>query len=198
MPTTNWDYNSLQPVAEKSSLEEPISTTSAIATAEAAVTSDGNVELSIHVKNPHKWTAETPTLYGVQISLTSNGSTQTIFQRVGFRSVKLENGLICVNGKPIRFRGVNRHDHHPIHGRAVPIEFIRRDLLLMKANNINALRCSHYPSDPRLLSLADELGLWVIDEADLECHGFYDAVARPLNIRRTPEFHAFHPAALLT
>ena len=103
-------------------------------------------------------------------------------QKIGFRKVELKNGLICVNGRPIKFRGVNRHDHHPLVGRAVPLDFIRKDLLLMKTHNINALRCSHYPSHPQLLDIADELGLWVVDEADLECHGFYDAVARPQDI----------------
>ncbi len=89
---------------------------------------------------------------------------------------------MTVNGAPIKISGVNRHDHHPLLGRAVPLDFIKRDLLLMKTHNINAIRCSHYPSHPGLLDLADELGFWVIDEADLECHGFYDAVARPEDI----------------
>ncbi|KAK3989947.1 glycoside hydrolase [Cladorrhinum sp. PSN332] len=140
------------------------------------------LEVSIPVSKPEKWSAETPYLYEVLLTITSDSKTQKILQRVGFRKVELKNGLICVNGTPVTFNGVNRHDHHPIFGRAVPVDFIRRDLLLMKSNNINALRCSHYPSHPKLLDIADELGLWVIDEADLECHGFYDAVARPEDI----------------
>ncbi|KAK4214765.1 glycoside hydrolase [Rhypophila decipiens] len=190
--------------AVKVVIREPTQAGSAAITSfEKTVSSDGNVEMIMSVANAKKWTAETPTLYNVEISLTANGSTQTIHQRLGFRTVNLENGLISVNGKPIRFRGVNRHDHHPLHGRAVPIDFIRKDLLLMKAHNINALRCSHYPSDPRLLDLADELGLWVIDEADLECHGFYDAVARPLNIPEEMDYEerkklAFPQAAKFT
>ncbi|KAK1779493.1 glycosyl hydrolases family 2, TIM barrel domain-containing protein [Copromyces sp. CBS 386.78] len=141
--------------------------------------------LKIPINDADKWTAESPNLYTVTIRLTINTcalATHTVEQRVGFRKVELKNGLICVNGQPIRFRGVNRHDHHPLFGRAVPLDFIKKDLLLMKTHNINALRCSHYPSHPKLLDLADELGLWVIDEADLECHGFYDAIARPLDI----------------
>lgn len=139
--------------------------------------------LKIPIQDVDKWTAESPTLYTVSIQLTtSDSSSHIVTQRVGFRKVELKNGLICVNGQPIRFRGVNRHDHHPSFGRAVPLDFIRKDLLLMKTHNINALRCSHYPSHPKLLDLADELGLWVIDEADLECHGFYDAIARPMDI----------------
>ena len=101
---------------------------------------------------------------------------------MGFRSVELKSGLLTVNGKALLLRGVNRHEHHPTLGRAVPLAYIKKDLLLMKAHNINALRCAHYPSHPKLYDLCDELGLWVMDEADLECHGFYDAVARPLNI----------------
>jgi beta-galactosidase len=146
------------------------------------ITSSGKIRLSIPVKDPAKWTAETPYLYAVELSITASSSTQTVHQNIGFRKVELKNGLICVNGRPIRFRGVNRHDHHPRFGRAVPLDFIRKDLLLMKTHNINALRCSHYPSHPKLFDIADELGLWVIDEADLECHGFYDAVARPQDI----------------
>ncbi|KFX99532.1 hypothetical protein O988_03801 [Pseudogymnoascus sp. VKM F-3808] len=143
------------------------------------------IDLSLHIPEPRKWTAETPTLYGLEIRLRPKDqekALQTISHNIGFRSVELKNGLMCVNGSPILLRGVNRHDHHPHHGRAVPLSFIKKDLLLMKQYNVNALRCSHYPSHPRLYELCDELGLWVMDEADLECHGFYDAVARPLDI----------------
>jgi beta-galactosidase len=146
------------------------------------IAENGKIHLSIPVKDPAKWTAETPYLYAVELSITTSSGTQTVHQNIGFRKVELKDGLICVNGRPIRFRGVNRHDHHPRFGRAVPLDFIRKDLLLMKSYNINALRCSHYPSHPKLFDIADELGLWVIDEADLECHGFYDAVARPQDI----------------
>jgi beta-galactosidase len=145
------------------------------------------VELKVPVTAPKKWTAERPYLYEVEIILSAPGSDKTLktTQRIGFRKVERKDGLITVNGKAIRLRGVNRHDHHPLLGRAVPLDFMRKDLLLMKAHNVNALRCSHYPPDPRLLDMADELGFWVIDEADLECHGFYDAVARPMDMDET-------------
>ncbi|KAJ8122805.1 hypothetical protein ONZ43_g1091 [Nemania bipapillata] len=130
---------------------------------------DGSVDLSFNVKNPAKWTAETPTLYHIVITL--NG-TNFISQRVGFRQVEMKDGLIKVNGQRIVLRGANRHEHHPQFGRAVPYEFMKRDLLLMKTHNINAIRTSHQPSDVRLYDLADELGFWIMDEADLECHGF--------------------------
>ena len=154
----------------------------------AAKTSQTTQTLSI--KNPKKWTAEQPYLYELQIVLknSSSDAVQTITEKVGFRQVELKNGLLCVNGKSILLRGVNRHDHHPLSGRAVPLSFIRKDLVLMKQHNVNALRCSHYPSHPKLPALCDELGLWLMDEADLECHGFYDAVARPLNIPESMDY----------
>jgi beta-galactosidase len=151
-----------------------------------------HVDISIPVANPRKWTAETPNLYRLEISLFENERSakpiQTITQNVGFRAVEILNGNIHVNGKPIMLRGVNRHDHHPHFGRAVPLDFIRQDLFSMKQHNVNALRCSHYPSHPKLLNLCDEIGLWVVDEADLECHGFYDSVARPLDIPESMDY----------
>ena len=77
-----------------------------------------------------------------------------------------------VNGVPVMIKGVNRHDHHPDLGRAVPLDAMRKDVILMKRHNINTVRTSHYPNDPRFYDLCDEYGLYVIDEADLECHGF--------------------------
>lgn len=135
------------------------------------------VNIDMHVDDPKKWTAETPYLYNVEITLFQDDLHDRVSSTTGFRKVEIKHGLLTVNGKPIRFRGVNRHDHHPQHGRAVPLEYIREDLLLMKQHNINALRCAHYPSHPGLYALADELGFWVMDEADLECHGFAEVVA---------------------
>ncbi|CAN8101529.1 unnamed protein product [Discula destructiva] len=147
------------------------------------------VDIVLPVTNPHKWTAESPYLYNVQLTLkSSSAKPYAVEQRIGFRKVELINGLMTVNGTPIRLRGVNRHEHHPHFGRAVPLDFIKRDLLLMKTHNVNALRCSHYPSHPKILDMADELGLWVMDEADLECHGFYDAVARPQDIPENVDY----------
>ncbi|KAK5055166.1 hypothetical protein LTR84_012915 [Exophiala bonariae] len=136
------------------------------------------------VKKPDKWTAETPVLYRMQIQLSDSDGRiiQTIHHCFGFRKVEIKKGLLTVNGSRLLLRGVNRHEHHPKFGRAVPVDFLKQDLLLMKQHNINAVRCSHYPSQPALYSICDEIGLWVLDEADLECHGFYDAVARPLNV----------------
>lgn len=126
-----------------------------------------NGVFSIYVKKPNKWTAETPYLYHLILSVGGC----IVEQRIGFRTSELQNGVFMVNGKPTKLRGVNRHEHHPEFGRAVPHEFLREDLILMKKFNINAIRTSHYINDTRLYDLADELGLWVMDECDLECHG---------------------------
>ena len=120
----------------------------------------GALSFDIPVKNPHKWTAETPYLY--QLVLSMPGCA--LAERVGFRRTELVDGVFCVNGSPVKLRGVNRHEHHPDHGRAVPYEFLKADLVLMKQHNINAIRTSHYINDPRLYELADELGLWILDE----------------------------------
>ncbi|RYP90486.1 hypothetical protein DL770_003397 [Monosporascus sp. CRB-9-2] len=127
------------------------------------------------IENPHKWTAETPYLYTLVLSV---GGVY-VSQKVGFRRTELIDGVFCVNGSPIKLRGVNRHEHHPDSGRAVPYSFMERDLTMMKWFNINAIRTSHYPNDPRLYDLADKLGFWVLDEADLECHGFGEVGGDP-------------------
>jgi beta-galactosidase len=120
----------------------------------------GSVRFELRVKNPHKWTAETPYLY--QLVLSMPGCA--LAERVGFRRVELLDGVFSVNGKPVKLRGVNRHEHHPDYGRAVPYDFLKADLIQMKQHNINAIRTSHYINDPRLYELADELGLWILDE----------------------------------
>ncbi|KIK67422.1 glycoside hydrolase family 2 protein [Collybiopsis luxurians FD-317 M1] len=129
-----------------------------------------STSFSLSVSDPLKWTAETPNLYHLVVSTPY----QFIAIKVGFRATELQSGVFTVNGRPVKFRGTNRHEHNPESGRFVPYEFLRADLLLMKKHNINAVRTSHYPNHPHLYDLADELGFWVIDEADLEAHGFAD------------------------
>ncbi|WP_246157408.1 glycoside hydrolase family 2 TIM barrel-domain containing protein [Catellatospora sichuanensis] len=114
------------------------------------------------------WTAETPHLYRLQVATAAERAVLA----VGFRTIAIEDGRFTVNGRPVLFRGVNRHEFDPDHGRVVTEELMRTDLLLMKQHNINAVRTSHYPPHPEFLNLCDELGMWVIDECDLETHGF--------------------------
>lgn len=121
----------------------------------------GNDELEL-------WSAESPSLYTVLI--TFNG--RTISQKVGFRRIELSGPNFLVNGEPIIIYGVNRHEHHPLTGRTVPYEAMRADLVRMKRSNINTIRTAHQPHHPALYDVADELGFYVIAEADLECHGF--------------------------
>ncbi|KAK3692307.1 glycoside hydrolase family 2 protein [Podospora appendiculata] len=134
-----------------------------------AKTGEGSILFQLRIKNPHKWTAETPYLYTLTLVMADCALTE----RVGFRRTELIDGVWSVNGSPVKLRGVNRHEHHPDSGRAVPYEFLKRDMLLMKRHNINAIRTSHYINNARLYDLADELGLWILDECDLECHGLF-------------------------
>ncbi|MFJ4682890.1 glycoside hydrolase family 2 TIM barrel-domain containing protein [Streptomyces sp. NPDC088789] len=114
------------------------------------------------------WTAETPRLYDAVLATAG----ERVPLRIGFRTVALDGGLIKVNGRPVLFKGVNRHEWHPERGRALDPATLREDVLLMKRHNINAVRTAHYPPHPAFLDLCDEYGLWVIDECDLETHGF--------------------------
>src|SRR4051794_23842564 len=123
------------------------------------------------------WSAEVPRLYDAVVR--SDGEAVTL--RIGFRRVVVEDGLLQVNGRRVLLLGVNRHEFDPERGRAVTEETMRQDVALMKAHNLNAVRNSHYPPHPRFLELCDELGLYVIDECDLETHGFF-----PLEWRRNP------------
>ncbi|MFF3499640.1 glycoside hydrolase family 2 TIM barrel-domain containing protein [Streptomyces sp. NPDC003247] len=116
------------------------------------------------------WSAETPRLYDGELVTAG----ERVPLRIGFRTVVLADGLIKVNGRPVLFKGVNRHEWHPRTGRALDLETMREDVLLMKRHNVNAVRTSHYPPHPAFLDLCDEYGLWVIDECDLETHGFVE------------------------
>ena len=122
----------------------------------------------VEIPGVSPWSAENPRLY--DLIVTTPAETATI--AIGFRTIAIEGGVFTLNGAPITFRGVNRHDFDPRTGRAVSRETMEADVRLMKAHNINALRTSHYPPDPYLLDLCDRHGLYVIDECDIETHGF--------------------------
>lgn len=139
----------------------------------AADAKEIEVLFQLDIVNPAKWSAERPSLYTLLLTLTGADGTvlETIPSRVGFRSVEVKDGLMLVNGVPIMLHGVNRHDHDPDLGRAVSLQSMVRDIVMMKQHNINAVRTAHYPNDPRFYELCDQYGLYVMDETDLECHG---------------------------
>jgi len=134
------------------------------------------------------WSAELPRLYDGELVT----AVERVPLRIGFRTIAIVDGVLQVNGKRILFRGVNRHEFHPDTGRTVSRETMRQDVLLMKQYNINAVRTSHYPPHPYFLELCDEYGLWVIDECDLETHGFVPSpdVYVSLNPAADPRFEA--------
>lgn len=118
------------------------------------------------------WTAETPNLYTALITLGApSGGQEVVTARVGFRTVEWQGGRLRVNGRAITIRGVNRHEHDPVTGHVVSEASMRHDIELMHQLNINAVRTSHYPDDPKWYELCDEYGLYVVDEANLESHG---------------------------
>lgn len=125
------------------------------------------------IENIAPWTAEMPNLYTlvVQVKDHNRELLETVTQRVGFRTVEIREGLLLINGQRVLFKGVNRHEHDWERGRINSLQTMKDDLILMKRHNINAVRTAHYPSDPRFYALCDELGLYVIDEADIETHG---------------------------
>ena len=129
--------------------------------------------LQTAVRNPRKWSAETPYLYTLLITLKdSDGKVVEIEScRVGFREVEIKDGQLFMNGKSIKLFGVNRHEQDPDHGQAVPVSRMLQDIKLLKAHNINAVRTAHYPDDPTWYDLCDEYGIYLIDEANLETHG---------------------------
>ncbi|MBK5112291.1 MAG: DUF4981 domain-containing protein [Candidatus Heimdallarchaeota archaeon] len=125
------------------------------------------------VSNPEKWSAEEPNLYDVIITLRddNNKIIEVEHCKFGFRQVEIKNSQILINGKPILLKGVNRHEHDPDHGRAIPFERMEEDVRLMKQYNINAVRTSHYPNHPKFYELCDKYGIYVMDECNIESHG---------------------------
>ncbi|HEX5555707.1 MAG TPA: glycoside hydrolase family 2 TIM barrel-domain containing protein [Chitinophagaceae bacterium] len=129
--------------------------------------------ITLSVKSPHEWTAETPYLYTVITTLTDgNGKLMEVIpQKAGFRKVEIKDGVLYVNGKAILIKGTNRHEMDPITGQYISKKRMEQDVRIMKENNINAVRTSHYPNDPYWYKLCDKYGLYVVDEANLETHG---------------------------
>ncbi|MBR2822726.1 MAG: DUF4981 domain-containing protein [Clostridia bacterium] len=141
---------------------------------------NGCRKAAMPVSAPRKWSAEVPNLYDLDILMMGpEGEVcERIRQKVGFRRFEMKDGLMLINGRRIVFKGTNRHDFCAEKGRAVPPETIRRDLITMKRNNLNAIRTSHYPNNSVLYELCDELGLYVIDECNMETHGVWEMLMK--------------------
>ena len=132
------------------------------------------------VKNAKLWSDEEPNLY----TLTLHCGNEYITLPIGARRVEIKDGCVVINGKKVKAKGVNRHDSHHLLGHATPVEHMVRDIMIMKAHNVNMVRTSHYPNDPRFTALCDKYGIYVCDETDLETHG-----ARPwYALSRSPEW----------
>lgn len=137
------------------------------------VAKEGKVCIDEVIADVNHWTAETPYLYKLFMTVEDDGQiVEVIPQNVGFRNIRLNGETFLVNGVAIKFKGVNRHDYSPQNGRVVSREEIEKDIILMKQFNINAIRTSHYPNSYYLYDLCDEYGMYLIAETDLECHGF--------------------------
>ncbi len=131
-----------------------------------------NLTLKTDIENPDKWTAETPNLYTLVLELEKNGKTEEILShKIGFRNIEMKNSQLLVNGVPVLFKGVNRHEHDEYTGHVISRELMLKDIELMKQNNINAVRTCHYPDDPYWYQLCDKYGIYLIDEANVESHG---------------------------
>ncbi len=138
---------------------------------------EGVIEIEAKVENPRKWSAEKPNLYDVLLTLKDSEGQVIEVERCefGFREVELKDGQLFVNGVSILIKGANRHEHDPDYGRAVPYWRMVQDVEIMKRFNINTVRTSHYPNNPKWYELCDKYGLYVIDEANIESHGMgYD------------------------
>lgn len=133
------------------------------------------VRFTKQIPDVKPWSAETPNLYTIIINLHNpeTGTSDIISEKTGFRTVEIKNCNLLVNGRPIQIKGVNLHEHNPYTGQYVDTALMIKDLTLMKQNNINAIRTSHYPQNEQFYRLCDEYGFYVVDEANVEAHGMY-------------------------
>ena len=143
-----------------------------VAAQTAKVGGNGEVKINFDIKNPLKWTAETPNLYTLYTTLMDGKQVaEVVPQRVGFRKVEIKNAQVLVNGQPVLFKGANRHELDPVTGYVVSMDRMLEDIRVMKELNINAVRTCHYPNDPRWYELCDIYGIYMVAEANIESHG---------------------------
>ena len=155
---------------------------------------EDTVTLETDMHSPLQWSAESPNLYRLFISLEdSEGNTlEAVPYNVGFRRFEIKGNVFYVNGRPVKFKGVNIHEHNPHTGHYVTEELMRKDFELMKRNNINSVRLAHYPQSRRFYELCDEYGLYVYDEANIESHGMYYDLRKGGTLGNNPEWLAAH------
>jgi beta-galactosidase len=159
-----------------------------VPTNESAYIFQGNAcDLAWNVSRIKLWSAELPHRYRVMVQLESpeGDIVESVQVFTGFRHIEIRDRNLLINGQRVIFQGVNRHDHHPVRGKAVTLEDMRADVVAMKLHNVNAVRCSHYPSDPRFYDLCDEYGLYVVDEANVESHGFNTSLCHDARYRNS-------------
>ena len=168
----------------------------------------GHAVFHVKIENPQLWTPETPTLYRVHLALLDPASGDAADRekvRFGFRSIRIEDGILLLNGRRFIVRGVNRHEHCVDSGRYVPREQMKKEVLLMKTLGINAVRTCHYPDDPAFYDLCDEYGLAVVCETNLESHGAGAMLSRDpewaesylQRARRMAQTHKNHPCIII-
>jgi len=158
-------------------LYDPLRTPVVTETLPVALDGGGSATLSFAspIGGPAQWTAETPSLYDLVLLLkdAEGRIMEAVGSKIGFRRSEVKNGQLLINGKAVLLKGVNRHEHDPYEGHVISPESMLRDIRLFKENNINAVRTSHYPSDPRWYALCDRYGIYVVDEANIESHGSF-------------------------
>ena len=165
---------------------------------ENKIIENNKISFDYEIESIKKWTAETPNLYDLLIVLkdASGKEIEATKLEVGFRNIRIENAQLLINGKAVIFKGVNLHDHDPVTGHVISKELTLQDLRLMKQFNVNAIRCSHYPKNHWFYSMANRLGFYVIDEANIETHGmgacFQGDFDEALHPGYLPEWEAAH------
>ena len=145
---------------------------------------DVEIPVSVTVPNVDKWTAETPNLYQLKMTIAdaanTNENAETVQVNLGFRTVEVgPQYQLLINGKEVILKGVNRHETHPDYGRAITREIMEKDIQLMKSHNINTVRTSHYPDAPYWYELCEKYGMYLVGEANIECHGKQDLTRNP-------------------